>query len=376
MVLVKSCANEWIPPCTLYRVAFEDGSEISITSSLHGQASLTAWEKNRIYQLTIPGSCVRVVKDMTKSGIEADREVKLAKAISWKLSTRAWPAKVTFDALPFQQLQQKDTTHVFDIVGNVLNEPVLDANGKILKKSVVLENDTLLANFDLIGDHTQLPLKKGDVLAAHGVSLREWQGDRVITTKHLSWILINPSGLEGLTPPPKTVQESPKKRALKMVSTNPIDVSVLQTMAGDMEQDMATHMDSSQKIEARRCAIRVSFGQLDESFFESNFVLQETPTARFLVSTSMSDTTGSMKYVKLWTRAICEILEKNPDEVLQAWQACEDPTQRDRFLADFNNGLQKTWDCIVKVSPWTTTTGVHRADINIDNLDIAVDTSI
>ena len=144
-------------------------------------------------------------------------------------------------------------------------------------------------------------------------------------------------------------------------------VAALQILTAQMEEDMITRTDSTQKIEAVSCTVRASFREIDECFFDSNFVLQEDATPRFLMCTSMSDTTGSMQYVKIWTKAICEILMLNPNAVLAAWQACDEEKARAEFLEKFNNALKEPWDCAVTVSPWSPSSRAPRADVNIQN---------
>ena len=368
MVLVTTPVDKWTPPCTLYRVTFKDGSEIGITASSKGRESLRPWEICRIYQINVPASCVKPVRESHKSGILTDKEIKICKAISWRLSTEVWPVRVQIRSLPFAELQQKGDTDVFDIVGIVVNDPAVDSQGKLAKKSVELENDDQVITMELLEGHAQAPLKKGDICAAHGVGLREWQGDRIVTTKHLSWIPTNPLGINGIVQPPARKEESPKKRALKMVSTDPISVAELQTLSAKMVENMESQTDGSAKIEAARCTVRVSFGDVNESFFDQNFVLEEQTHPRFLLSTSMSDSTGSIVHVKVWTKALCVILEKNPDEVLQAWQACENEDCKTAFMDNLNAGLAATWDCVITLSPWTSTAKGLRADVNILNV--------
>ena len=62
------------------------------------------------------------------------------------------------------------------------------------------------------------------------------------------------------------------------------------------------------------------------------------------------------------------ILEKNPDEVLQAWQACENEDCKTAFMDNLNAGLAATWDCVITLSPWTSTAKGPRADVNILNV--------
>ena len=42
-----------------------------------------------------------------------------------------------------------------------------------------------------------------------------------------------------------------------------------------MVENMESQTDGSAQIEAARCTVRVSFGDVDESFFDHNFVLEE-----------------------------------------------------------------------------------------------------
>ena len=276
--------------------------------------------------------------------------------------------RVQIRSLPFAELHQKGDTDVFDIVGIVVNDPAVNNQGKLAKKCVELENDDQVITMELLEGHAQAPLKKGDICAAHGVSLKEWQGDRIVTTKHLSWIPTNPLGINGIVQPPARKEESPKKRALKMVSTDPISVAELQSLSVKMVKDMESQTGGSAKIEAARCTVRVSFGDVDESFFDQNFVLEEQTHPRFLLSTSMSDSTGSIAHVRVWTKALCVILEKNPDEVLEAWQECENEDCKTAFTDKLNAGLAGTWDCVITLSPWTSTAKGPCADVNIQNV--------
>ena len=74
----------------------------------------------------------------------------------------------------------------FDIIGRVLEKPVREASSKFPKSRVVLSWEDLSQDIFLLGQHADVSLQVGDVLAVGGCRVKIWEGVRSVETAFLS----------------------------------------------------------------------------------------------------------------------------------------------------------------------------------------------
>ena len=296
--------------------------------------------------------------------VECNKQITLSKPIQWKVSEATWRFQVPFSSIEFQDLNNFTDDAVFDIGGWVVNVSDKFEEGGIEKRRLLIERGDTTVTMDLLGRHASMECKPGDSLAGKGVILNSFQGDRTVTTKRMSLVRVNPEDTQGL--PSRLTESSPRKRALKMVSENVLTVIELKaqqeemvkegTKAANADESPSLLNDEKAKPGEVRCSVKAHFGTVDNNLFDENIVKSENPP-RFLVTTNIEDETGSIPYVKIWTNALCAMLNRTPAQLLSSWQACSDPEQREEFLDQLNEGLQKSSQCLVAILPWYKTSG-------------------
>ena len=104
-VLVKSSQPQWNQ--VQLRLAWSDGSEMACVAYDKAVASMEQLEVDRIYTMTIPGSCVKAVKDTRKAGVNSAQDIRINKPIRWSLSKARWPTKVELQPIEICAAQEQ-----------------------------------------------------------------------------------------------------------------------------------------------------------------------------------------------------------------------------------------------------------------------------
>ena len=107
-----------------------------------------------------------------------------------------------------------------------------------------------------------------------------------------------------------------------MVSEKNISVEMLQKEMEQMREEFVRFKASEMKAECpaeKRCGVEITFDSVDTSLFERNVVLQTCPPTLLLLG-SMSDKTGSLSPVKIWTTALCVLLKCTPSVFVARWK--------------------------------------------------------
>ena len=102
----------------------------------------------RIYDVEVPGKCVRRAEALRKYGVNSDFEIALKGCpVDWLMLNRLGAGSVV------------------DIVGVVLDKPVMDPQSTSPKLRVALGNAAYQQDIEILGEHAQMSLEKGNVLA-------------------------------------------------------------------------------------------------------------------------------------------------------------------------------------------------------------------
>jgi hypothetical protein len=96
-VLVKSWQPLWKQ--MQLRFAGSDGSEMACVADDKAVAIIGQLEVDRLYTMTLPGSCVKRVKDAKKAAIDNAQNIRINKPIRWSLSRARWPTRVELQAI-------------------------------------------------------------------------------------------------------------------------------------------------------------------------------------------------------------------------------------------------------------------------------------
>ena len=88
---------------------------------------------------SIPGSCVKGVKNTKKGAVNNAQDIRINKPINWSLSKARWPTKVELHPIEISATQEQEVEDVFDIVGYVLEQEEPDPTATIQKRKVVVD---------------------------------------------------------------------------------------------------------------------------------------------------------------------------------------------------------------------------------------------
>ena len=103
-----------------------------------GLKNFSGLEVGRIYDIEVPGACVKSCTDQNKIGVRNNVEVRSAMPLKCTLSTTSWPLRAEYDFIDWEALDQKANSTCVDVMGRVLSQPVLDHNSIIPNKKVEL----------------------------------------------------------------------------------------------------------------------------------------------------------------------------------------------------------------------------------------------
>jgi hypothetical protein len=154
-----------------------------------------------------------------------------------------------------------------------------------------------------------------------------------------------------------------------MVAMDTISVQCLQEEMVRMEADFMQYKEAGNEkkpLTQKRCGVKVTFDAVDMSIFDRNVVLNTSPPTLLLLS-SMSDFSGTVAAVKLWTSALCEMLQCTPSAFITRWGKMGEEGEKEKVVADLNEAFGKTWACSVSVTLWEKNDGSVLAQVNVNN---------
>lgn len=374
-VLAKCLKKDWYQ--VQFRFTWSDGSEIACFAHGKAVAGMEKLERDRIYIMTIPASCVKPVTDTKKSGIEQTKEIRLNKSIQWTLSKNHWPTKTRMDPVSLSAINQKDVGDVFDVIGYVLEDIDYNTTSKIPKRLLLLgsvsDGELNTVPVELLGPCANTVFELNACLAIKGATLSEYNGQRTVTTKLLSCVVVNPTdAIVSVPPPPTKDAASPTKRCLPMIAQETISVRSLQEEMACMIRDFMKYKENSDQPESKRppmekrCSINVTLDPVDETIFQRNMIINTSPPT-FMMLTSACDDTGSLQSVKIWTTAVCVFANCTPTQFLARWKKMEDVDERKQLVEELNTAFQHSWTCSAQIALWDKHDGTVVGQVNINN---------
>jgi hypothetical protein len=370
--MVKSWQPQWRQ--VQLRFAWSDGSEMASFASDKKVEIPEQMEVDRIYTMTFLESCGKGVKDTKKAGVNNAQDIRIHKPIQWSLCKARWPTKVELHSSEISAGQEHEGGDVFDIVGYVLEQEERDPTATIQKCKVVVVavSDFCLNTIppELLGRCATVACTVSACIAAKGVTLSEWKDERKVSTKHLSWVVFEPTSSIVFRPTRLSI-ESPSlmKKCLPMVSVESISVEMLQKEMEQMREEYvrfkASEMEAKCPTE-KCCGVEISFASVATSLFERNVVLKTCPPMLLLVG-SMSDKTGSLSPVKIWTTALCVLLKCTPSACVARWKKMGDDDEKESLVTDLNIAFESQWACSVGITLREKNNGIVEPQVNVYN---------
>ena len=192
-MLVAKGKQKLFPGTLLLR--FVDATGTSIKFVVFGSAisQFSGCKLLRIYDVEIPNKCVRMSGDAQPHGVKHNLEVVLGDRCGLRVSNEAWPFKYPYEFIDWIKLDQLGADAFVDIIGTVIVEPSFDSNNFSPKLHVQLGNGDFRQDVEFLGDHANLQIQRGDVLALAGLRVRGLKRHRCLRGDSLTIVEINPS---------------------------------------------------------------------------------------------------------------------------------------------------------------------------------------
>ena len=126
MLVAKALPPNWGRSTLLLR--FTEKTGVSTVFIVTGDAiekfdSCDMW---RIYDMELPGKCVKQSEGIKRYGVRNTHEVRLQFPCSLSLSKKAWPVSVQYDCVHWSSLNQLENNDFIDLVGHVFEKSDID----------------------------------------------------------------------------------------------------------------------------------------------------------------------------------------------------------------------------------------------------------
>ena len=135
--------TNWDSKAILMRFIEENGISTVFVLPGEGVDPFKKCEQRCVYDMQIPGKCVKGSASFAKYGVRNTQEVVLKYACSKvELSKHAWPLVIPYAWTAWASLNQQTPDAYVDFLGQVLLKPCLDSGASVPKLSVTLGNES------------------------------------------------------------------------------------------------------------------------------------------------------------------------------------------------------------------------------------------
>ena len=380
-MLIAKMIPDWETKTLLCRFMEQNGIETAFILTERAIKSFEICEEDRIYDMVIPGGCVRLRKGPSKYGVFGLIEVHARVACKVRLSQIVWPAVPSYDFVDWGLLQQKQNGDFIDIIGRVLENPVVDPTSSLQKKCVTLSNGTQVLTVAFLGGHSQKIVHKDDIVIIRSAVIKEYCQARNAQTVYLSAIQINPLPSAGVPIVPVVDDGQPKQKALRMSPQMEFTVAQLKTIMSNMERDAGATEESemefatTKKENPQNICVRACLKQLNRSFFAKDVpivVFKDGTETACLVGT-LIDATGEVE-VKLWEKAVYSVCGATTPKLKELWEkGVENDIVHNDILQNLNKNNDKNFLFIgaVKIAILGSKKACHKAQVNINWAELA-----
>ena len=350
MLLVKAEPTQWKKDTLLMHFVERSGASVVFVVTENAMTAFRNCEMHRIYDMEVPGKCVRHCNGVEKYAVKTQFEVVFKYPCPVRLSTTAWPVHFPFDFASWTAFNQISDKTPLDILGKVLETPVRDVSSSLKKLIVLLGNGTLLQPVEFLGNHADLTIGKDDMVAISGLRVREWNRQRTMQTSYLSVIEVNPR----LSPQQENafedMQDEPKRKAIRL--TLPEIMTVAE--AKQLTEQMLHAAQSSQPTEAAEFSLRGKLSPFTQEFFEKDPPIIDTTRGEIMCwKTMMEDASGRLQ-VQVWDKACYELLSLTVTKLRTLWEeGHEDTAKQPTILDTLNKALADDVTCLCRADTWS-----------------------
>ena len=363
-LLKKKDQPDWKTPTLLTRFANAGGIEVCFMLTGDAREQFKSLEENRIYNMSIKGSCVKNNTQGIKYGVVGPHEIRLQHKCRLSLAQRAWPLKLNMHLKPFGDLNQCADGEFVDFVGRLRRKAAAEPCGpnEMLKAVFSLTDGTYDQDLELLGDLVGIHASVGDILLVKGAAVKAWKDRRHIQTGYLTYVQVNPVEIGDDIPTLDDIADQPVRKAMRLSPKSPISIQALKSLCGKMEQD-EKHGHQVQDCEVH---VFAQFSSMSPTAFDADVpTIGELPQTKYLYRTEMFDTSGSLD-VKLWDGAGQDIFGITANRFTEEWLKAIDVTEAQQsFIASANEKLAKKYLVSASVKLFK-----GKPDINVNHVEL------
>ena len=359
----------------LLRFVEENGTSTAFALTDKAKEQFEPCELWRIYDIELPGACVKQSSGSSRFGIENTYDVVMKfPSKHMQLSTRAWPFTYPYKFRAWEELNQLAADSFLDLLGKVVEIPVFDANSSFPKTVVKIGNNNLFQSIELLGTHTGVQLKLHDVVAFAGLKVREWNNQRTLQTAFLTVVEVNPTPRQDLDFAVDIEDAGPKRKALRMTPMTQITVAQVKEESRKILE--ATKAGSS--MSPLKFDLVGTLTPLTLTFFENDApILQKGSQDIMCWKTILTDKTGEMD-VKVWDKPCYDIFGVTVSKFRDFWEkGVETSAEQQAILDILNKNLKEQVTCQCQTDIWRYGNKPENVtvQVNINAIEIAATAS-
>ena len=373
-VLQMAVAHSWNSTPLLLRLITQEQKEILLVATDDAKTSLMSMQKGVAYNITVPGACVKQ-SDAAKTGVPCKTELRMRYKVQFDRDTATWPTQVPYQFVKFVELSKVDEGSWVDVIGFVteiretVSRDIKAAKGPaytLQSREIILQSGEFHESVELLGGHTDMTIKVGDVMAVRQAKMSSWNQIRKLSTGVSTHIVVNPAAASNIDAPVKPRDAStPTKKA---AGTKDIKIMTLQDIRVQRDALLRAVRVEGQDPKTVRveAATKAKFVSYDNGLFETGFPFygsDEQPMMKFPVV--LQDETGQLSRVTLWHDACQKLFQTDAPTCLNLWQACDSDEGKEEMLEKLNAQIDTTFQFWMTLTAWCPENDIQKAMIRV-----------
>ena len=369
VMAVKVEPSGWAKPVLLMHFVEESGASTVFVASDDAKKDFATCQEGRIYDIEVPGKCVRTSAGEQKHGVKTKFEVVLKLPCKITLSSCAWPFRYPYEFCAWEALNQVAGASLVDILGVALQTPTREVGGPLPKLLVELGNGDMKQTVILLGDRASVTIPKDSKVAISGLRLKEWKGERTLESSFLSIVEVNPQLKKTDKDALAIIDEGPRRKAIRMTPRTTITVSEAQGVTDRLLNDVGTSAPTTETDFVLFGTLRA----LTSEFFELDPPIMDTSKGeRMCWKSALEDSTGSLQ-VRVWDKACYELFQCTAVKLRELWdEGVENPDMQDHILRELNRRTNTKVTCYCTATVWSAALKKVKQEVqaNINALEL------
>ena len=366
-MLVAQGQPQWAEKTVLMRFMEREGCSTPFIISKDALKSFVSVEMWRIYDIVVPGKCVKNCNALDKYGIRSAVEVRMCYNVTVSLAANAWPTRPQYVLASWEDINQVENDKYIDLIGRVLKTPTMDQNSSISKMTLELGCKEMKQSITMLGEKTKLVPKEGDIVAFGGIRVKQWKNQRSLETTFMTLIEINPSARAGIPALHEFGTEEPTKKALRITLPAAWRAEDVTKWGEGMMQQAPTE-------ETREFVLTGKVPLLTPTFFEADpplVLVGNPPSEKICLKTEVEDQTGKLQ-IRIWDQAAYELFQVTANKLREMWEdGLQNPDKQEGIIEELNKNLHdnQKFLCEAKVWSYGAQKTKHSLQVNVTAID-------